>query len=378
MKGNKRLKSISLVTGLLATSVLMQTGCTETTEPAPEFRLPAGFSAEVVVSELPNARSMAWGADGNLFVGTRRGGKVYAVRAPLSGDPEVLVIAEGLKMPNGVAFRDGALYVAENQRILRYPGIESRLEDPPPPEVVGEELPYDSALHSWKYIAFGPDGRLYAPLGAPCNVCDEPEFGKLLSMRADGSDRQVVARGIRNTVGFDWHPQSGELWFTDNGRDMLGDDVPPCELNRVDRQGQHYGFPFCHGGDIPDPEFAALGQCSESVPPVQRLAPHSAPLAVHFYEGNQFPAEYRGQAFIAEHGSWNRSEEAGKTGYRVSLVRLEGGKAVGYEAFMEGFLDGDVVRGRPVDLLEAPDGSLLVSDDQAGAIYRVSYTGPQT
>jgi glucose/arabinose dehydrogenase len=232
-------------------------------------------------------------------------------------------------------------------------------------------------LHSWKYLGFGPDGKLYVPIGAPCNICDEPDFGLILRMNPDGSGREVFARGVRNTVGFTWHPQTSEFWFTDNGRDMLGDDVPPCELNLAPKAGLDFGFPYCHGGTIADPQYGKLGRCADAVPPVQKLGPHVAPLGVRFYTGTMFPAGYRNQVFIAEHGSWNRSKEAGRTGYRVSLVRLLDGKAVGYETFMGGFLDGDTVLGRPVDIAVATDGSLLVSDDAHGAIYRVSYSTPK-
>jgi glucose/arabinose dehydrogenase len=280
-------------------------------------------------------------------------------------------------MPNGVAFREGALYIAEPQRILRIPGVENRLDAPPAPEPVITDLPYKNAAHSWKYIAFGPDGKLYVPVGAPCNICDEPGFALIMRMNPDGSGREVVARGVRNSVGFTWHPQTGEFWFTDNGRDMLGDDVPPCELNRAPKAGLDFGFPYCHGGTIADPQFGKLGRCKDAVAPVQTLGPHVAPLGMRFYTGKMFPAEYHQQVFIAEHGSWNRSREAGKTGYRVTVVRLRDGKAVGYEAFMSGFLDGDTVLGRPVDIMVAPDGALLVSDDAHGAIYRVSYGAPQ-
>jgi glucose/arabinose dehydrogenase len=276
-------------------------------------------------------------------------------------------------VPNGVAFRNGALYVGEPQRILRLPDIEARLDNPPPPEPVVTDLPYKNASHSWKYIGFGPDGKLYVPVGAPCNICNEPGFGVLLRMNPDGSQREVFARGIRNTVGFTWHPQTGELWFTDNGRDMLGDEVPPCELNRAPASGLDFGYPYCHGGTIPDPEFGQVGRCQDSVPPVQALGPHVAPLGLRFYTGTMFPEKYRNQVFIAEHGSWNRSKAAGRTGYRVTLVRLEGNRAVGYETFMSGFLDGDTALGRPVDIMVAPDGALLVSDDNGGAIWRVSY-----
>lgn len=341
--------------------------------PASFLRLPEGFTAEILADNVPNARSMALGDGGTLFVGTRSGGVVYAIRDALGSRPTVVRFAEGLSMPNGVAMLDGDLYVAEQRRILRYPKAEESHGQPVSAVVVVPDLPYKGPLHSWKYIAFGPDGKLYVPVGAPCNVCSEDGFGVMLRMNPDGSGREVYAAGIRNTVGFTWHPGTRELWFTDNGRDMLGDDVPPCELNRVSRPGQHFGFPFCHGADVADPEFGDRGNCTSAEPPVQALGPHVAPLGVKFYTGSMFPEAYRGQVLIAEHGSWNRSKEAGKTGYRLTLVRLDGNKAVAYEPFVEGWLDGDEVIGRPVDLLVAPDGSLLVSDDKRGAIYRISY-----
>ncbi|MFW2405499.1 MAG: PQQ-dependent sugar dehydrogenase [Gammaproteobacteria bacterium] len=340
----------------------------------PEFALPEGFVVEELVAGVPNARALALGDDGTLFVSTRRAGEVYAVRDALSGNPTVLTIAEDLKMPNGIAFRDGDLYVATVSQLLRYAAIEERLDAPGDPEVVDAALPVEGKLHAWKYIAFGPDGKLYVSLGAPCNVCDKPELATMLRMNADGSEREVYAYGIRNSVGFDWHPDTGELWFSDNGRDMMGDDIPPCELNRITAPGQHFGFPFCHGSNIRDPQFGDLGRCEESIAPVQALAPHAAPLGIAFYTGDLFPDDYAGNVFIAEHGSWNRSKSAGKTGHRVTLVRLEGGTAISYEPFMEGFLTAsDETLGRPVDVLVAPDGALLVSDDLRGVIYRISY-----
>jgi glucose/arabinose dehydrogenase len=305
-------------------------------------------------------------------VGTRSGGKVYAVRGALGPDPRVIVLAEQLNMPNGVAYRDGSLYVADARQLLRLPGVDAAT-GAVVPQPVGAPFPYKNALHAWKYLAFGPDGWLYVPVGAPCNVCQEPDYGVILRVKPDGSAREVVARGIRNSVGFDWQPRTRELWFTDNGRDMLGDEVPPDELNRVTAPGLDFGFPYCHAGSIPDPQFGAAGRCDSATPPVQALAPHAAALAVRFYTGRMFPRRYRGQAFIAEHGSWNRSKAAGKTGHRISLVTFKGGKVVGYEPFATGFLAGDEVRGRPVDLLVAPDGALLVSDDQRGVVYRISY-----
>lgn len=339
--------------------------------PVEFLRLPDGFRAEVLVEGVANARSMALAPDGTLYVGSRSGGNVYAVREALGGSPRVEVLATGLEMPNGVAVVGPDLYVAEARRIVRFRDVAQAGDHAPEP--VGEPLPYKSMLHAWKYLAKGPDGLLYVPVGAPCNVCQEEGFGVILRMRPDGTGREVVARGVRNPVGLDWHPATGDLWFTDNGRDMLGDEVPPDELNHAPKAGLDFGFPYCHGGTIPDPQFGSAGSCADATPPVQALAPHAAALAVRFYDGRMFPRQYRGHAFIAEHGSWNRSREAGKTGYRITLVRLKNGKAVAYEPFATGFLDGDRVIGRPVDLLVAPDGALLVSDDQRGAIYRISY-----
>ena len=366
---------------VLLTALLLTEGCATGVpvvaagKPADFLRVPAGFRAEILVDNVPNARSMALSERGTLFVGTISGGTVYAVRNALGRNPTVTKFAEGLTMPNGVAMYKGALYVAEQRRLIRYPDADANLEKAPTPEVIDPSLPFKSVLHSWKYLAVGPDNKLYVPVGAPCNVCEAPGFGAILRMNPDGSGREVVASGIRNSVGMTWHPRSGELWFTDNGRDMLGDDVPPCELNRATRKGLDFGFPYCHGGTIPDPQFGAVGSCATAVAPVQNLGPHVAPLAVKFYTGRMFPAEYRGQVLIAEHGSWNRSKAAGKTGYRVSLVRLNGDTPVSYEPFIEGWLKDGEVRGRPVDLLVAPDGSLLVSDDQRGVIYRISYQG---
>jgi glucose/arabinose dehydrogenase len=364
-----------LLTRLVAAGSIYLATCGWAGAAQPTFQLPPGFEVEVLAEDLPSARSLVWGEQGTLFVATRRDDVVYAVRDALSDEPEVRVVATGLKTPNGVAFHDRSLYVAEPKRILVLRDIESRLDDPPEPEAVVTGLPFKNGLHAWRYIAFGPDGRLYVNVGAPCNVCDQEGFALIMSMEADGSDQRIEARGVRNSVGFAWHPDTDELWFTDNGRDMMGDELPPCELNRLTRTGEHFGFPFCHGGTVPDPKFGKLGNCDEAVPPVQQLAPHSAPLGLSFYTGDAFPERYRGQVFIAEHGSWNRSQEAGKTGYRVSLVRLDGNRAVSYEPFMEGFLNGDEVLGRPVDVLQAPDGSLLISDDERGAIYRVRYSG---
>jgi glucose/arabinose dehydrogenase len=338
-------------------------------------RLPTGFKLEVYSDQVPGARSIALGQRGTLFVGTRaRGGKVYAVSGTpgAAAKPTVRIVADNLNTPNGVAFRDGALYVAEINRLLRFDGIEASLDAMPKPKVVRDDLPKDGH-HGWRYIAFGPDGKLYFPIGAPCNVCNEPKYAVITRMNADGSGQEVFARGVRNTVGFTWHPTTGQLWFTDNGRDWLGEDAPPCELNVATRAGLDFGFPYCHGKDIKDPEFGQLGECSRITPPVQQLGAHVAPLGVKFYTGQKFPAEYRGDVFIAEHGSWNRKE---KNGYRITRVEVDGTRAVKYEPFATGFNRGDDVFGRPVDLLVLEDGSLLFSDDTSDAIYRISYAVP--
>jgi glucose/arabinose dehydrogenase len=334
--------------------------------------LPDGFSIEVWSDEVPNARSLALGSNGTVFVSTRKDGRVYALSPQDGAAPVLTTIAKGLKVPNGVAFHEGALYVAEMERIIRFPEIESHLGDVPEPEVVFDSLP-DRSHHGWRYIAFDSQGRLHVSIGAPCNVCEEPAFGNISRLNSEGTRLEVVADGVRNSVGFTWHPETGELWFTDNGRDMLGDDLPPDELNRASVDGLHFGFPYCHAGEIPDPDFSDDRQCSEFVAPVQKLGPHVAPLGVKFYSGEMFPEEYRGSAFIAEHGSWNRSR---KIGYRVSMVRLQDGVPVSYETFAEGWLQGDEVSGRPVDLLVLEDGSMLVSDDKEGRIYRISYSRP--
>jgi glucose/arabinose dehydrogenase len=342
--------------------------------PLDRVRLPDGFRIEVV-AQVPGARAMAWGRDGTLFVGSTRG-NVHAVSFPAGGTPQVRTIARGLRDPAGVAFRDGALYVSAVSRILRFDDIERRLDDPPSPVVVSDRFPTDGH-HGRKFIAFGPDGKLYVPVGAPCNICepDPDRYANLGRMNPDGSGYEVIARGIRNTVGFDWHPGTGELYFTEHGRDWLGDDAPPDELNRLARPGAHFGYPYCHGGTIRDPEYGSRRPCSEFVAPVQNLGAHVAPLGMRFYTGTQFPAEYRHQVFIAEHGSWNRSR---RIGYRITLVRLdERGRAVRYEPFAEGWLQDENVSGRPADVIVAPDGSLLVSDDFSGLVYRIRYARPQ-
>ncbi|MCH7804052.1 MAG: sorbosone dehydrogenase family protein [Acidobacteria bacterium] len=337
------------------------------------IQLPPGFQISVYARGVSGARSMTLGSRGTLFVGTRGEGSVYAV-LDQDGDQkaeEVLTLVTELNTPNGVVFRDGDLYVAETHRVWRYQDIESHLRNPSQPVLILDNLPKDRR-HGWKFIAFGPDGWLYVPVGAPCNACRpaDERYASLLRMRPDGTGLEVFARGIRNTVGFDWHPETEELWFTDNGRDWLGDDLPPDELNRATGAGLHFGYPYCHGGDIPDPEFGQERGCQEFTPPARKLGPHVAAIGMRFYTGDMFPEEYRNQIFIAEHGSWNRAEPLG---YRLSLVRLEKGQVTAYEVFAEGWLQGGRPWGRPVDVLVMPDGALLVSDNQASVIYRITY-----
>ncbi len=351
--------------------------------PVHRLRLPEGFKIEVYADSIDGARSMAMGEGGTLFVGTRNDKTVYAIQ-DLDKDyraDHVTILDSSLSVPNGIAFRKGSLYVAEVGRLLRYDSIESKLQNPPAPVVVYDDYP-KAFHHGWKYIAFGPDDKLYVPVGAPCNICDstsvDKRFATITRMDPDGSNREIYAQGVRNTVGFTWHPKTGEMWFTDNGRDMMGDDIPPCELNRITEAGQHFGYPFCHGGTIPDPEFGNLRPCSDFTPPAQNLGAHVAPLAVKFPSGSMFPPAFENTALIAEHGSWNRSK---KSGYRISMVKLDDNQqSVGYETFIDGWLDEETQEqfGRPVDLLFLDDGSLLISDDYADAIYRVTYDGMGT
>ncbi len=344
-----------------------------------ELRMPEGFSVEVFAEGVENARSMDLSPSGTLFVGTRGKGSVYALRDE-DGDFKVdkkYTLAEDLTMPNGVAFRDGDLYVAEVSRILKYEDIENHLADPPEPIVIFDGYPTEKH-HGWKFIDFGPDGKLYVPVGAPCNICesDEEIYASITRLNTDGTGMEVVQRGVRNTVGFTWHPETKELWFTDNGRDMMGDDLPACELNHAPQEGMHFGYPYCHQGDYPDPKFGEGRSCDEFTAPAQNLGAHVAPLGVEFYTGGMFPKKYKNQILIAEHGSWNRSK---KSGYRVVMVTLENGNPISYEPFIDGWLNvkEDEPWGRPVDIEHLPDGSLLVSDDFADVIYRVSYDGLQ-
>ena len=341
------------------------------------IKLPDGFKIEIYADNVVNARSMALSPSGVLFVGTRDKGNVYAL-VDKDGDYKAekqYLIASKLNMPNGVALRNGDLYVAEVNRILRFKNIEENLNQPGQPEVIYDKFPTEKH-HGWKYISFGPDGKLYVPVGAPCNICESEDkiFNSITRMNPDGSGFEIVHSGVRNTVGFNWHPTSKDLWFTDNGRDMLGDDVPACELNRAEKDNLHFGYPYCHQGDIADPEFGQKYPCTNFVNPAQKLGAHVAPLGIEFYTGNNFPGIYKNQILLAEHGSWNRTK---KSGYQLSLITLdENYNVIGYKPFATGWLNPkhEDVTGRPVDLEMLPDGSMLVSDDYADVIYRIYYS----
>ena len=339
-----------------------------------ELNLPPGFHISLVTGRVPKARSLAVGAKGTIYAGTRQDGTVYEV-IDEDGDwraDRVNRLVEGLFSPNGVAFREGTLYIEEIHRLSKIENVEARVGDARvEPATVAEVFPL-KPQHGWKFIRFGPDGKLYVPVGAPCDVCAiEDPYGTIQRINPDGTGLEVVARGVRMSVGFDFDPITGDLWFTDNGRDHMGDDIPADELNHAPTAGLAFGFPRCHGGDVVDPKFGAAGDCERAVPPVQKLGPHVAALGMRFYTGAMFPADYRNQIFIAEHGSWDRSTPIG---YRISIVRRDqDGKPISYETFIDGWLAEDGPWGRPVDLEILPDGSMLISDDLAGAIYRVTY-----
>lgn len=338
------------------------------------IQLPEGFKISYFAQNIPNARGMALGEKGTLFVGSRDAGKVYAIITDPNdaNKKKVYVIAKGLKLPVGVAFKNGALYVSEVNRILRFDDIENRLSNPSQAVIINDSFP-DKEHHGWKFIAFGPDGYLYVPIGAPCNIClsEDPRFATIMRMKPDGKDLEIFAKGVRNTVGFDWDPRTKELWFTDNGRDWLGENSPPDELNHAPKKGMDFGFPFCHGSNISDPEYGKQKTCAAFTPPVAELGPHVAALGMRFYTGNMFPESYRGKIFIAEHGSWNRKSPLG---YRITLVDPTKKSPENYQIFAQGWLqNGKKVQGRPVDTLVMPDGSLLISDDTGDAIYRITY-----
>jgi glucose/arabinose dehydrogenase len=338
--------------------------------PVSKIKVPPGFKVELWAAGIHNARAMTRGSNGTLFVSSRLpGGSVYAV-LDRGGKREVKTIAKGLDMPNGVAFRDGSLYVAAQNRILRYDGIEDKLDNPGEPVVVIDSLPKHQP-HGWKYLAFGPDGKLYFNIGAPCNICIPPDTHANISrVNPDGTGFEYVAHGVRNSVGFDWHPVTKDLYFATHARDWLGEDVPSDRFDVAQKKGLHFGFPYCHQGDILDPEFGKGRSCGEFAPPLLKTGPHVAGNGVQFYTGSMFPPEYQNRVFLAQRGSWNRTQ---KIGFRVMMVTLRPGDVPKYEPFAEGWLQGDQVWGRPVYTQQMKDGSLLISDDYAGAIYRVSY-----
>ena len=389
MKPIKHILSLSIIAFVTLTSCSSKTSKTTGTTrnangsltqstaselPLDKIKLPPGFEISVYAGDLPNARSLELSDNGTLFVGTRDEGKVYASKDE-NGDfrtDKNWTLASGLNQPNGVALRDGDLYVAEISKIWKFANIESSL-DQPQKELFYDDYP-SKEHHGWKYIDFGPDGHLYVPVGAPCNICksDDEIFASITRINLTTKSREIVQHGIRNTVGFAWHPLTNELWFSDNGGDNMGDDIPACELNHAPRDGMHFGFPHCHQGDILDKQFGKEGDCAKYSPPAKNLGPHVAPLGIEFYTGNMFPASYKNQIFIAEHGSWNRSTPIG---YRIMVVKLVGNKPVSYEPFAEGWLQGGKAWGRPVDIELMEDGSMLVSDDEAGVVYRISYKG---
>ncbi len=343
--------------------------------PINQIQLPDGFSISVVTDQVKNARQIAMSPVGTIFVGSRnQAKKVYAIsdnNKDWQAD-SVEIIADRLQIPSGVAYFQGDLYVAANNRLLKFRDIDADKKDRPAMQVVSRKLPRKK-YHGWRYIKFGPDGKLYLPIGIPCDACSKkPPYGQMLSMVTDTAKLNVVARGLRSVQGLAWHPQSGELWFSDNGRNHLGDDIPPDEVNRISQPNMHFGAPFCHGGDIPDPDLGGAATCEGYDPPTVKLPAHVSPLGIQFYRGDNFPAEFRNCLLIAEHGSWDRSEPQG---YRISMVTLDqDGVVTDYAVFAEGWLNPDgSYWGRPTDLFVAPDGSLLVSDDHAGAIYRISY-----
>ena len=340
--------------------------------PVDKLKAPKGFKVEVYASGMPNARSLALGDKGTVFVGSRLQDKVYAI-VDKGGKREVKIIASGLYRPNGVAFKNGTLYIMELSQLSKIDKIEDNLDNPPKPTVILDGLPKDEA-HGWKYIAIGPDNKLYFEIGQPCNNCLPPEgYATMRRVNLDGTGMETIAQGIRNTVGFDWHPTSKELYFTDNSRDWMSEDLPNDELNRMTKVGQHFGSPFCYQGNLPDQEFGWGRKCEEFTPPIALLGPHTAALGMKFYTGNSFPAKYKNQILVARHGSWNKTN---KLGGDVVLVNIKkDGSAGPIEPFLTGFLENNSYVGRPVDVMVMKDGSVLVSDDWNGAVWRVSAGG---
>jgi glucose/arabinose dehydrogenase len=339
--------------------------------PLDKLKVPQGFNIEVYASGLTNAREMALGDKGTVFVGSRLVDKVYAIIPGKDGKREVKVLASGLYRPNGVAFKNGTLYIAELSQVSKIDNVEDHLDNPPKPTVIYDKLPKDEA-HGWKFIAIGPDNKLYVPVGQPGNnVLHDDAHGQIRRMDLDGKNDEVYALGVRNSVGFDWNPENKQMYFTDNGRDWLSEDVPNDELNRITKKGEDFGAPYCYQGNIPDPEFGWGHSCSEFVAPVGLMGPHSASLGMRFYTGSMFPKSYKNAIIVARHGSWNRTN---KFGGDVVVVHLDkDGKVKDTEPLVTGFLQDNKYVGRPDDVMLMKDGSILISDDWNGAIYRVSY-----
>ena len=340
--------------------------------PLDQLKVPKGFNLELYASGMPNARSLALGSKGTVFVGSRLQDKVYAITNK-NGKHEAKVLVSGLYRPNGVAFKDGTLYIAELSQISKIDNVEDKLDSSPKPVVIYNDLPKDEA-HGWKFLAIGPDNKLYVEIGQPGNnVLHDKDHGQLRRLNLDGSGAEVIAFGVRHSVGFDWNPTTKELYFSDNGRDWMSEDVPEDKLNRLTKVGQDFGAPYCYQGNIPDPEFGWGHSCSEFVPPILLTGPHSAGLGLRFYTGSMFPAKYKNAIFLARHGSWNRTK---KFGGDILVVYLnKDGTVKSSEVFLTGFLQNNNYIGRPVDVMNMPDGSMLISDDWNGAVYRLTY-GP--
>ncbi len=338
--------------------------------PTAQLKLPPGFNIEVYASGIANTRSLRVGDKGTVFVGTRFGNKVTAI-VKKDGKTELKTVASGLYRPNGLAYHNGTLYIAELSQISKIDNIENVLDNPPKPTVIYTDLPKDEA-HGWKFLAVGPDNKLYVEVGQPGNnVLHDAAHGQIRRMNLDGTGAEVVARGVRHSVGFDWNPVNKQLYFSDNGRDWLSEDVPQDELNRVTKVGEHFGAPYCYQGNILDSEFGWGHSCSEFTAPVALTGPHSAGLGLRFYTGNMFPKEYKNAIILARHGSWNRSK---KIGGDVVVIKLnKDGTVRSIEPFITGFLVDNKYVGRPVDVQQMADGSLLLSDDWNGAIYRITY-----
>lgn len=338
--------------------------------PLDKLKVPKGFRIEVWASNVPNARSMRLGDKGTVFVGSRLQDKVHAI-VDKDGKRTVKVIASGMHRPNGLAFKDGTLYISELSKVSKLEKIEDNLDTPPKPILIYDDLPKDEA-HGWKFIGIGPDNKLYIPVGQPCNNCLPPDtHAQIRRIDLDGKNMEVVAKGVRNTVGFDWHPVSKQLYFGDNARDWASEDLPEDELNRVTKVGQHFGAPFCYQGDFLDPEFGWGRACSEFEKPIAKMGAHTAVLGMRFYTGNQFPNDYKNGIFMARHGSWNRSV---KLGGDIVHVKLKAdGSVQSMKPIVTGFIQDNKFVARPADVLQLKDGSLLISDDFNGAIYRLSY-----